>query len=113
MDMALGKCIGLVCRGAMNTPKTAFAIALVFIGTYLYGLLRCGGRLGAISLGKAWNLVELSAYANDMKFDNLMLVDIDHDGDLDIVTTEEGEGIFSAGEGVLWFENPLYSANQY
>ena len=37
MDMALGKCIGLVCRGAMNTPKTAFAIALVFIGTYLYG----------------------------------------------------------------------------
>jgi hypothetical protein len=64
-----------------------------------------------ISLGKAWNLVELTPYADNMKFDNLMLVDIDHDGDLDIVTTEEGEGVFSAGEGVLWFENPLNTTN--
>jgi hypothetical protein len=42
-----------------------------------------------------------------MKYDNLRLVDIDADGDLDIITTEEGEGIFTSGQGVLWLENPL------
>ena len=44
-----------------------------------------------------------------MKYDNLQLVDIDGDSDLDIVTREEGEGIFYSGDGVLWFENPLYT----
>ena len=32
-----------------------------------------------------------------MKYDNLQLVDMDADGDLDILTTEEGEGIFTVG----------------
>ena len=63
-----------------------------------------------IGHGKTWDVVYLTPYADDIKYDNLALVDIDRDGDLDIVTTEEGKGIFSAGEGVLWFENPLYNA---
>ena len=42
-----------------------------------------------------------------MKYDNLQLVDMDNDGDLDVLTSEEGEGIFTVGDGVLWFENPL------
>ena len=29
------------------------------------------------------------------------------DGDLDILTTEEGAGNFTAGKGVLWLENRL------
>ena len=41
-----------------------------------------------------------------MKYDNLELVDVDGDGDLDVVTSEEGEGVISAGLGVLWLENP-------
>ena len=35
------------------------------------------------------------------KMDNAWLGDLDNDGDLDIVTTEE-----NGGWGVIWFENP-------
>lgn len=35
------------------------------------------------------------------KFDRLELVDLDGDGDLDVLTTEEKEGL-----GVIWYENP-------
>lgn len=45
-----------------------------------------------------------------MKYDNLRLVDIDADGDLDILTTEEGAGVLTSGKGVLWLENPLHPA---
>ena len=38
------------------------------------------------------------------KFDRLELVDLDGDGDLDLLTTEEVEGL-----GVVWYENPLRS----
>lgn len=66
----------------------------------------------AITDGKSWDVTYLTPYAKDIKYDNLALVDIDRDGDLDIVTTEEGEGVFTTGEGVLWFENPLYRAEE-
>ena len=33
--------------------------------------------------------------------------DLDGDGDLDVVTTEENYGQNSSGLGLLWFENPL------
>tara|TARA_R110001592_G_scaffold363372_2_gene686144 strand:- start:4959 stop:6266 length:1308 start_codon:yes stop_codon:yes gene_type:complete len=59
---------------------------------------------------KIWDVDYITPYADSIKYDNLALVDMDRDGDLDIVTTEEGEGVFTRGEGVLWFENPLYRA---
>lgn len=65
-----------------------------------------------IASGEPWELTHITQHAKDMKYDNLELVDIDRDGDLDIVTTEEEEGIFSAGEGVLWLENPLYKTQE-
>jgi hypothetical protein len=36
-----------------------------------------------------------------MKLDDVQLLDVDADGDLDILTTEE-----RTGWGVVWFENP-------
>jgi hypothetical protein len=63
-----------------------------------------------IPSGLTWDLVNLTPYVNYMKYDNLRLVDMDADGDLDILTTEEGWGFFTAGEGVLWLENPLRPA---
>ena len=60
-----------------------------------------------IPSGITWDTVHLIPYADYMKYDNLQLVDMDADGDLDILTTEEGEGVFTAGQGVLWMENPL------
>jgi hypothetical protein len=54
-----------------------------------------------------------------IKYDNLHLVDVDLDGDLDLVTTEEngrGRGplgrFLSPGIGVLWYENPLRKTGQ-
>lgn len=45
---------------------------------------------------------------SDVKFDNVVLVDMDGDGDLDVVTSEQhvpdGNG---DGLGIVWYENPL------
>lgn len=41
------------------------------------------------------------AGAAGVKFDLIQLLDLDGDGDLDVITTEETEGL-----GVVWYENP-------
>ena len=38
------------------------------------------------------------------KMDNAWLGDLDGDGDLDVITTDE-----NGGWGVIWFENPVAS----
>jgi hypothetical protein len=40
-----------------------------------------------------------------IKYDLCPLVDLDDDGDLDVITTEEREGP-QGGLGVVWYENP-------
>ena len=44
------------------------------------------------------------------KFDRMELLDIDGDGDLDVLTTEENGGEDSRGLGVIWYENPAVAA---
>ena len=41
------------------------------------------------------------------KFDRIELLDIDGDGDLDVLTCEENFGRDSKGLGVIWYENPV------
>lgn len=41
------------------------------------------------------------------KYDRIELVDLDEDGDLDLLTCEENYGSDSKGLGVIWYENPL------
>ncbi len=41
------------------------------------------------------------------KFDRIELLDLDGDGDLDVLTCEENYGTDSRGLGVIWYENPL------
>lgn len=51
-----------------------------------------------------WSFHPISGTEMGIKFDRLELLDIDQDGDLDLLTCEErheGKGL-----GVLWFENP-------
>lgn len=41
-----------------------------------------------------------------IKFDRIELIDLDNDGDLDVLTCEENYGKNSQGLGVIWYENP-------
>jgi hypothetical protein len=51
----------------------------------------------------AWQDHEISGNAG-IKFDRIELVDLDEDGDLDVMTCEERENL-----GVIWYENPIRS----
>ena len=42
-----------------------------------------------------------------IKYDKIELVDLDGDGDLDVLTCEENYGIDSKGLGVIWYENSI------
>ena len=53
-----------------------------------------------------WNWHHLSG-TEGYKFDRIELLDLDGDGDLDVLTCEENYGPNSEGLGVIWFENPF------
>ncbi len=68
-------------------------------------------------LGVVWFSVKLGATDPDLewhelsgpegyKFDRIELLDMDGDGDLDVLTCEENYGPDSRGLGVIWYENP-------
>ncbi len=66
-----------------------------------------GGRRGVGWLSRRdiaglpfWTTESISATTGS-KFDLIQLLDVDQDGDLDVIATEE-----SAGLGVVWYENP-------
>jgi hypothetical protein len=56
---------------------------------------------GAPGLGGRWAAHDISG-PDGVKFDLVPLVDLDRDGDLDVITTEESTGL-----GVVWYENPV------
>ena len=53
-----------------------------------------------------WIWHELSG-PQGYKFDRIELLDLDGDGDLDVLTCEENYGTNSQGLGVIWYENPI------
>jgi hypothetical protein len=50
----------------------------------------------------AWSMHDIAG-APGTKFDRMELVDLDDDGDLDVLTCEETENL-----GVIWYENPVH-----
>ena len=52
---------------------------------------------------KSWKLHDISG-PRGSKFDLVPVLDLDGDGDLDVITTEEKES--KRGLGVIWYENP-------
>jgi len=54
----------------------------------------------------SWTEHEISG-PDGIKFDDSLLIDLDGDGDLDVINTEEDFGSGSKGLGVIWYENPL------
>ena len=63
------------------------------------------GKHGVVYLSRddtgAWKAHAIAGLEGT-KFDQVQLLDLDGDGDLDMVTCEEIEGL-----GVIWYENPL------
>ena len=56
-----------------------------------------------------WVRHDLSGPDSYGKYDLVQLIDLDGDGDLDVLTTEEGRNVTGEGHygfGVIWFENP-------
>ena len=51
--------------------------------------------------GRGWEVEAISSTGGS-KFDAIQLLDVDGDGDLDVLTTEESTGL-----GVIWYENPF------
>lgn len=47
---------------------------------------------------QSWSPIDLTTH---VKFDRIELVDLDEDGDLDVVTCEERQNL-----GIVWYENP-------
>jgi len=56
-----------------------------------------------------WDWYDISG-PEGTKFDRVELLDLDGDGDLDVLTCEENYGMNSQGLGIIWYENPLNSA---
>lgn len=54
---------------------------------------------GSLTAGQ-WTAHSIAGPAG-VKFDRIELIDLDQDGDLDVITCEEREGL-----GVIWYENP-------
>jgi hypothetical protein len=67
-------------------------------------------RTGGSEDSPTWDRGEISGNdaGDGMKFDNLIWYDVDGDGDLDAVTSEQHEPAGNGpGLGVVWYENPL------
>jgi hypothetical protein len=61
-----------------------------------------GGKHGVFTSNVFSEISEISG-TEGAKFDRLELLDLDDDGDLDVITCEERQQL-----GVFWYENPLY-----
>jgi hypothetical protein len=57
-----------------------------------------------VTANMKWNVSPVEQMRKAMKYDNLLLADLDADGDLDILTSDEN--INGKGIGVVWYENP-------
>lgn len=49
-----------------------------------------------------WEFQPISGRAQGIKYDRIEMLDLDGDGDLDVLTCEERDNL-----GVIWYENPL------
>ena len=62
----------------------------------------CLSRKEGKPIGEAdWAARDISGPEEGIKFDLIQLIDLDGDGDLDVLTCEERDNL-----GVIWYENP-------
>lgn len=107
---------GIVCANIDDDERPDIVISTSGYGHGVFALMNLDDALENQTL----DLQVISADQNNsykgIKHDNVMLEDLDGDGYLDIITTEENgssgfwhrffPGVSSRGLGLIWFENP-------
>jgi hypothetical protein len=105
----VGQCQHITFANIDNAGPLDLGISYSNAGNDLSGIiwLHNAGTAAA----PVWERGEIGGIANGngIKFDNLVWSDIDEDGDLDAVTSEQHEPAPPQGPGlgVIWYENPL------
>lgn len=107
---------GIYCANLDDDERPDIVVSTSGYGHGVFALMNLGDALENQTL----DLQVISASRNNshkgIKHDNVLLEDMDGDGDLDIVTTEENgssgfwhrllPGVSSRGLGLIWYENP-------
>jgi hypothetical protein len=107
---------GIACGNIDSDDKIDLVMSASGYGSGVLALMSMEDRAGHQELQlKVISDSNYNTYKG-IKHDNLLLDDLDGDGDLDIITTEESghNGLYFSdrGLGLIWFENPLISAPQ-
>jgi hypothetical protein len=72
-------------------------------GKAKHGLTWLDGKNGFQDAENRWQNI---SETHNSKYDKVELIDLDNDGDLDVLICEENFGENSKGLGVVWYENP-------
>jgi hypothetical protein len=74
-----------------------------------YGVFILTRPAGSSPAQAIWTVTPITPWSLHRKYDNVLLADLDGDGDLDIVTCDETDSDFTRGLGIVWFENRMAS----
>ena len=107
---------GIACGNIDDNENIDLVMSASGYGHGIFALMNMENRAGHQSLHL--KVISDTNYNTQkgIKHDNLRLDDLDGDGDLDIITTDEsgntGLYFIDRGLGLIWYENPLMSAPQ-
>jgi hypothetical protein len=101
---------GIACGNIDDDPRPDIVISVSGHGHGVFALLNLSNEPGDQRLRQTTIASALPNSHKGIKFDDIRLADVDLDGDLDVVTTEEngsrGWWWSSRGLGLIWYENP-------
>jgi len=101
---------GVVCGNIDSNEHVDLVVSASGYGNGVFALMNLDRELGDQSLSIKVIASDRHNTHKGIKHDNLLLNDLDGDGDLDVITTEEnghtGMYLFGRGLGLIWYENP-------
>ena len=107
---------GIVCGNIDDNEKLDIVVSMSGYGHGIFALMNLENSLADQTLHLQVIASKQFHSRKGIKYDNVVLEDLDLDGDLDIVTTEENgasgvlgrllPGLITRGLGLIWYENP-------